>query len=137
MLLVDALSRDVISTPGALRFKEADPFAEVTNEVVRVETEPGGGKSSMYAWTKCSACESSSRSCHEQIARGGTKGCFLVRQSTRNCGTCPDVLVKAMQTSGATYIINFSVAEDLRDLISWYYMGGPCGVDRRGRRGGL
>jgi hypothetical protein len=72
------------AAPSAFRFKVLDSVAALRSAPVRPVMEPGGGRSSMYAWMKCRADESSSRSCHEQTARGGTKGSLDVRQRTKN-----------------------------------------------------
>ena len=78
--LLVASSRDAV--PGAFRFRGL--ASRVSRADLRAVIDPGAGRSSRYACTKCSARESSSRSCHEQTALGGTKGSFPVRQRTKN-----------------------------------------------------
>jgi hypothetical protein len=83
----DASSRaTTAAAPSAFRFRVLDSVAALMSAPVRPVPvmEPGGGKSSMYACMKCKADVSSSRSCHEQTARGGTKGSLDVRHRTKN-----------------------------------------------------
>ena len=78
--LLVASSRDAV--PGAFRFRGL--ASRVSRVDLRAMIDPGAGRSSRYACTKCCARESSSRSCHEQTALGGTNGSFPVRQRTKN-----------------------------------------------------